>query len=252
MLTLTGQDLSLPILVEAARAPGPIGVHGEALERMRVNRAFAERIAARGDDVYGLTTGVGVRKNRTVSADDLRAFNQRLLREHATGQGPALPPDVVRATAILLLNQLAAGRSNVRPELAEHIAQRLSDGIDDIVVPVYGTTGMGDIMPLAHLVTGLLGDLQPEVGEALPLIGQSSYVTAHAALALYDAETLLETLVTLAALDLEAYAANPSPFHPAAGEVRPYPGYRRALAAIDADLKVVTDRIRVMLGELTA
>ena len=51
MLTLTGQDLSLPILVEAARAPGPIGVHGEALERMRVNRAFAERIAARGDDV---------------------------------------------------------------------------------------------------------------------------------------------------------------------------------------------------------
>ena len=26
----------------------------------------------------------------------------------------------------------------------------------------------------------------------------------------------------------------------------------RALAAIDADLKVVTDRIRVMLGELTA
>lgn len=232
MLTLTGQDLSLPILVEAARAPGPIGVHAEALERMRVNRAFAERIAARGDDVYGLTTGVGVRKNRTVSADDLRAFNQRLLREHATGQGPALPPDVVRATAILLLNQLAAGRSNVRPELAEHIAQRLSDGIDDIVVPVYGTTGMGDIMPLAHLVTGLLGDLQPEAGEALPLIGQSSYVTAHAALALYDAETLLETLVTLAALDLEAYAANPSPFHPAAGEVRPYPGYRRALAAI--------------------
>ena len=38
----------------------------------------AERIAARGDDVYGLTTGVGVRKNRTVSADDLRAFNRRI------------------------------------------------------------------------------------------------------------------------------------------------------------------------------
>jgi histidine ammonia-lyase len=231
VLTLTGHDLSLPLLVEAARAPGPIGLDGDALERMRVNRLFAEHIAERGDAVYGLTTGVGVRKNRSFEQAELQRFNQRLLREHATGQGPALPPDVVRATAILLLNQLAAGRSNVRPEIAQLIAQRLSDGID-IVVPMYGTTGMGDIMPLAHLVTGLLDGTELAIGEALPLIGQSSYVTAHAALALYDAEILLETLVTLAALDLEAYAANPSPFHPAAGEVRPYPGYRRALASI--------------------
>ena len=125
---------------------------------MRVNRAFAERIAARGDDVYGLTTGVGVRKNRTVSADDLRAFNQRLLREHATGQGPALPPDVVRATAILLLNQLAAGRSNVRPELAEHIAQRLSDGIDDIVVYQRGGVDVLDDRPVEHVTFPLVSE----------------------------------------------------------------------------------------------
>lgn len=232
MLTLTGHDLSLPNLVEAARAPGPVGLHVDALERMRINRAFAERIAERGDDVYGLTTGVGVRKNRRVSAEEMQRFNRRLVREHATGQGPALPADVVRATAILLLNQLAAGRTNVRPEIAEQIALRLSAGIEDIIVPRFGATGMGDIMPLAHLVTGLLGDTELAAGEALPLIGQSSYVTAHAAIALYDAEILLETLVTLSVLDLEAYAANPSPFHPAAGEVRPYPGYRRALGAI--------------------
>lgn len=232
VLTLTGYDLSLPNLVEAARAPGPVGLHVDALERMRVNRLFAERIAERGDDVYGLTTGVGVRKNRAVSPEEMRIFNARLVREHATGQGPALPADVVRATAILLLNQLAAGRSNVRPELAEQIAQRLSDGIADVRVPVFGATGMGDVAPLSHLVLGLLGDTELAAGEALPLIGQGSYVTAHAALAVYDAEILLETLVTLVALDFEAYAANPSPFHPAAGEVRPYPGYRRALASI--------------------
>lgn len=232
VLTLTGHDLSLPNFVAAARTPGPVALDGDALERMRVNRAFAEHIAARGDDVYGLTTGVGVRKNRTVSPTEMRLFNARLVREHATGQGPALPADVVRGTAILLLNQLAAGRSNVRPEIAEQIAQRLSEGIEDVIVPVYGATGMGDVAPLSHLALGLLGDTELAAGEALPLIGQGSYVTAHAALALYDAEILLETLVTLTALDLEAYAANPTPFHPGAGEVRPYPGYRRALAAI--------------------
>ncbi len=231
VLTVNGYTLSLPLLVAAARAPGPVGVHAEAIERMRVNRAFAERVAARGDPVYGLTTGVGVRKKRTLDAEAMRQFNRRLVREHATGQGPSLPPDVVRAAGILLLNQLAAGRSNVRPEIAEHIARRLSDGID-IAVPVYGTTGMGDIQPLAHLMLGLLEGVELEVGEALPLIGQSSIVTAHASIAIYDAEILLETLATLIAFDFVAYAANPSPFHPAAAEVRPYPGYRRALAAV--------------------
>ena len=231
MLTLTGHDLSVPQLVEAARRPGPVGVHIDAIERMRANRAFVERIAERGDPVYGLTTGVGVRKTRAIDADAMRDFNRRMVREHATGQGPSLPPDVVRATAILLLNQLAAGRSNVRPEIAEAIAERLTAGID-IAVPMYGTTGIGDIQPLSHLVLALLEGVDLEVGEALPLIGQGSAVTAHAALALYDAEILLETLATLIALDVEAFAANPTPFHPAAGEVRPYPGYRRALAAI--------------------
>ena len=193
MLTLTGHDLSLPTFVAAARTRGPVEFDGDALERMRVNRAFVEHIAARGDDVYGLTTGVGVRKNRTVSPTEMRLFNARLVREHATGQGPALPADVVRGTAILLLNQLAAGRSNVRPEIAEKIAQRLSEGIEDVIVPLYGATGMGDVAPLSHLTLGLLGDTELAAGEALPLIGQGSYVTAHAALALYDAEILLAT-----------------------------------------------------------
>ncbi len=231
MLILTGHDLTLPALVRAAREPGPVSVDPEALERMRANRAFAERIAARGDDVYGLTTGVGVRKTRSVDADAMAVFNARLRREHATGQGPLLADDVVRAAGILLLNQLAAGRSNVRPEIAEAIAARLSAGVTP-VVPRYGSTGMGDVVPLAHLVGDLLADVPLLAGEALPLIGQGSVTTAEVAVALHDADVLLAVLVVLAALDVEAFAANPSPFHPAAGEVRPYPGYRRALSGL--------------------
>ncbi len=231
MLTLTGFSLALPALVHAARVPGPVALDPMALKRMGANRAFAERIAARGDDVYGLTTGVGVRKTTRVDSERMERFNIRLLREHATGVGPALPADVTRAAAILLLNQLAAGRSNVRPEMAELIAGRLSAG-GDLHVPMHGSTGMGDVIPMAHLVGELLGDVPPALGEALPLIGQSSVVTAQAALAFHDAEVLLEDLVILAALDLEAFAANPSPLHPASAELRPYPGYRRALAGL--------------------
>jgi histidine ammonia-lyase len=232
-LVLTGSDLSIDRLVAAARAAEPVALAEDALERMRANRAFAERVAERGDEVYGLTTGVGVRKRNRIDADELAAFNRRLVREHRTGLGAPLPADQVRAAAILLLNQLAAGRSNVRPETAVRIAERVSAGAVP-EVRALGSTGMGDVVPLADLVAGLLADDEIAVGEALPLIGQSSVLAAQAALAVHDARVLLDGLVALAALDLEAYAANPSPLHPAVGEVRPYPGLVEASSRLRA------------------
>ena len=59
-------------------------------------------------------------------------------------------------------------------------------------------------------------------GEALPMIAQSSVVTAHAAAALAEAALLHRQMVFLAALDLEAFAANTSPYHAAVGAARPY------------------------------
>ena len=128
-LVLTGHDLTIGILVRAARQPHMrVVLCDEAITSMTKNRAFAERIAARGDHVYGLTTGVGVRKARYISPSEMAVFNKRMLRDHATGQGPELPEEVVRASTIVLLNSLAAGRTNVRPKVAIHIAERLSKG----------------------------------------------------------------------------------------------------------------------------
>lgn len=237
-IVLTGSDLDLAALVRAAREPGRVELGPGVVERMAENRAFAEGIAARGDGVYGLTRGVGSRKDRDVAVAEAAAFNRRLLRGHATGQGPALPDDEVRAAALCLLNQLAAGRTHARPEIAVAIAERLSSSARPLPrVRMYGVTGMGDLAPLADLVTGLLGDVDLALGEALPLIGQSSFVTAQAALAVHDARALLDCLTALAALDVEAYAANPTPYDPVAGEVRPHPGYQRALARLWALLE---------------
>ena len=176
-ICLTGQDLTISDLVRAARRPGKVSVSAEALGRMQDNRSFAERarararlparpcaharvlsgVAARGDEVYGLSTGVGSRKTRRISTSELVTFNKRMIRDHATGQGPAFRPDVARAAALVLLNSLAAGRTNVRPQIAERFAQRLSNGPVLSEIPIYGTTGIGDVTPLAHLVTDLLG-----------------------------------------------------------------------------------------------
>ena len=129
ILTLTGYNLTIRKLVQASRRLNlKVSVSDESIARMTSNRAFAEKLAARGDHVYGLTTGVGVRKNRLIPASEMADYNQRMLRDHATGQGNKLPSDVVTASTIILLNTLAAGRSNVRPEIAIHIAKELSQG----------------------------------------------------------------------------------------------------------------------------
>ena len=260
-LVLTGNALTIPTLINAAQDPThQILPSQDSLERMRTNRAFAEKLVARGDVVYGLSTGVGVRKKHTVEQEKMIQFQERMVREHATGQGPPLDPIVVRASAIVLLNSLCAGRTNVRPEIAERISARLCDAVSQPLrsVPMYGTTGMGDVTPLAHITRDLVylatqptsqdstsrvrdrDRVRPPslslstpikliAGEALPLIAQSSVVTAHAALALHETRILLEQMTVLAALDIEGYAANPAPYHSLAGSVRPYPGHQHAL-----------------------
>lgn len=92
---------------------------------------------------------------------------------------------------------------------------------------------MGDVTPLAHLTQDLLGDFPPAAGEALPLIAQSSFVTAYAAIAMYNTKKLLDQCVVLGGLDLEAFASNPAPFDPSVAVVRPYPGYSAIISRMN-------------------
>jgi histidine ammonia-lyase len=225
-LLLDGSSLTIQDLVRASRGRQrtAVSVSPDALDRMQKNRAFAERLADRGDVVYGLSVGVGIRKKSLVHKSSMLALNRRIIQDTATGQGGAEPPDVTRATAIVLLNSLAAGRTNVRPRVALAFADRLTNGPVLRPLPMYGSTGIGDVVPLAHLASDLLGDLVPVAGEALPLIGQSSLVTSSSILSFHDSQVLLEELSVLAALDVEGYAANPSPYHAMVPSVRPYPG----------------------------
>jgi histidine ammonia-lyase len=178
-----------------------------------------------------------MRKKRRIDTSEMSEFNKRMIREHSVGQGPPLPQDVTRASAILLLNTIAGAHAYIRPEVAVQIANRLSKGPPLSPIPMYGTTGIGDVVSMAHLASDLLGDMNPAPGEALPLIAQSSVVTAQAALAMYDLSQLLDTLTTVAVFDIEAFSATPFPYHTAVGEVRPYPGYQQALRDINSLLQ---------------
>lgn len=185
----------------------------------------------RGDEVYGLTTGVGTLKRVRVGVADEKWFNLRLLDNNLVGQGPAAARDVVRATMLRLANGLANGYAGTRPELAERLVAMLNSGAVP-TVRLLGSLGQSDLAPNADLALAVCDDFEPAPGEALALLNNNAFSTGWAALALADARRLIEANEAIAALALEAFAANLTILHPVVAAARPHPGLIAASARL--------------------
>ena len=229
-VVLTGSDLTIDEVVRVARSDEGVELAPEAVERMRAARSVVEQVLAGGQQVYGANTGVGMRKRFAVD-EEMARFNRNLIAGHLIGQGPIAERDVVRATMVRLANGFAQGAPGVRPELAQLVVEALGGGLTPRV-RVLGSVGQADLSANADLASGLLGDFALAEGEALALLNTNAFSTALAALAVHDFASLLDALDVAAALDLEAFAANPSPLDPAVGASRPYPGLAATLERV--------------------
>ena len=231
MVEVGADQLAIGDLVAVARDGAPVSIAGGVHERMEASRKLALRIAERGDPVYGLTTAVGVRKR--VSVDQLadRAFALRVLTDHRAGQGAPVSTEIARGTMLCLAHGLARGYAGVRPALVERLVTALNAG-EAPSIRVFGSSGQGDVVPLAELALAVFDGLELGPKEGIALINTNAFATAIAALAVHDTERLLRDLVTCAAFDLEAYRANLSPLHDAVVASRRFPGVHRAIGEL--------------------
>jgi histidine ammonia-lyase len=229
-VTLTGNALTLDEVVRVARTGEPVALAPQAVERMAAARRVAEKVLEGGGTAYGLTTGLGIRRDTAIRDTD---HDRLVLRQHLIGHGPDAPHDVVRATALRLANALAKGTTVARPVLAARLVDALN--ADELPrVRVRGSIGQSDLAAMADLAEGVLGDLELVQGEAIALLNQSSFSTGWGALAVHDAIGVLDALDVAGALDLEAFGANRTLLDPAIAVVRPYPGIRETLERLDA------------------
>ena len=83
-------------------------------------RQAIEALLARGEDLYGVTTGVGSLRDYRVPEGRRADYSLRLLRSHACGAGEPLPAQLVRAAMATRANQIGAGGAGVAPELLAH------------------------------------------------------------------------------------------------------------------------------------
>jgi histidine ammonia-lyase len=235
VLRIGDQPLT-PATVVAASRGGPIDVELTAAARERIARSHTAAVdAADRRPVYGRTTGVGANRSVAVPEADLLAHSVRLLRSHAGGVGDPLPDDLVRATILIRIAQIAAGGGGHRPEIADALAAVLRGGRLPVLRDL-GGIGTGDLTLLAQLGLALAGDgddahgavaaprVRIEAGDALPLMSSNAATHAAATLAWADARELLEAGLGIAALTFHALEGNREAFSPQLAAGRPLPG----------------------------
>jgi histidine ammonia-lyase len=211
-VTLTGSSLTIDDVIRVGRDGERADLDAGVAERVRLGREIVERALAAGETVYGLTTGVGVRKRTRVETGELAEFNRRLVLEHRVGQGNPAPDEVVRAQLLLVANGFARGTAGVRSELLDRVLAVLNDGPLP-VVRTLGSIGMSDLPANADLALGVMDGFELAAKEAIALMNHDAFSTALATLAVDDATRLLRALDIAAALDLEAFGANLSILH---------------------------------------
>ncbi len=246
-----GRPISLEELEDVAVRRRNVAFAEEARAKVIKSRAAIDAIADAGDDaprVYGVNTGFGALSETRISAADVRALQQNLVRSHATGVGPVLSSAEVRGMMLLRAQVLALGHSGVRPELVDILVAMLDREVHPRI-PSQGSVGAsGDLAPLAHLALAMIGEGEAQKGdgpfrpsaevlaeagiaplvlqakEGLALINGTQYMASLGTLALLEAERLCVAADVAGAMSLEALKGSSRPFDERLHAARPHPG----------------------------
>lgn len=248
-------------VLAVARAGARIELSHEAVAALAAAREIVDALAAKPEPVYGVSTGFGALATRHIS-QELRARLQRnIVRSHAAGMGPRVEREVVRALMFLRLKTVCSGRTGVRPEVAQTMADVLNAGIIP-VVHEYGSLGCsGDLAPLSHCALTLMGEgdaegpdgvvrpageLLAEHGiapvelrekEGLALLNGTDGMLGMLVMALADLERLYTSADITAAISLEALLGTDKVLAPELHAIRPHPGQAASAANMLAVLK---------------
>ncbi|HXY39199.1 MAG TPA: histidine ammonia-lyase [Vicinamibacteria bacterium] len=245
-LVLDGTSLDLDGL-ESVADGRPVTLAASARQAVQASRRVVDDAVARGEVVYGVTTGFGNFADVHIPLDHLRELQVNLLRSHAAGVGAPLGERETRALMVLRANVLARGFSGVRLQTLELLLEILNRRVHPLV-PSQGSVGAsGDLAPLAHLALPLIGEgecladgrrlpgnealraagLQPvtlEPKEGLALINGTQLTTAVGALAVACALRLARAADVVGALTLDALLGTDVAFDPRIHAARPHPG----------------------------
>ena len=219
--------------------------------RLDAEHAVVGRALARGESVYGVTTGVGASVGNAIDEAHRGDFVRNLFRMLGTGVGAPLPELESAAVMAARIVSLASGHSGVRALVLDRLCELLEARCLPRI-PELGSVGAsGDLAPLSYVAGMLAGEgkvrlrgriiealeaheslglvpLEFEPKETLSLVNGTSFMTGLGAIAWERALDLARLGCAITAMASEATRGNPRHFDARIAEWKPHPGQIRA------------------------
>ena len=203
-------DFTLENYRRVAMGGESVSIGQQARRAMAEGRANFLRLleSDRTQFIYGVTSSFGPRAKLTIPPDEQRAHGRAFgfrRGNWARGFGGGyLDERVVRGIIFARLANFVAGNSKARPVVAERMAALLDGPLPR--VPLDGEIGAGEVLPMAHVMSGFRRD-DLEEGEANPLMNGSPVSAALAADTALQARHRLDHAEQIFALSVEAFGA---------------------------------------------
>lgn len=257
-----GEDhLTVEITLGLARGTVKGVLSENTLKKIKKSQADVQEIVASQRTVYGVNTGFGILANKSISEEDTRTLQYKILQSHSVGVGDNIPPEIAKIMLITKLHALARGYSGVQLTTLERILWHIENNVIP-VVPEKGSVGAsGDLAPLSHLFLPLIGlgeveyqgeitatsrvlertGLEPvQLGpkEGLALINGTQFILSYAVKCVERFFNCLEIADVIGAMSLESLQGTKAPFDARLHELRPFAGNQ-----------LVAQRLRVLLRD---
>ena len=245
---ITAKELKIEDIAQIMQDQQTLAVDDEVKEKIVHCRKYLEnKIKDSKALYYGINTGFGALCNKVISNEDLNQLQKNLVMSHACGMGDEVSPEIVKMMLLLKIKGLSLGHSGVTLELVERLIYMFNNNILPVVYKQGSLGASGDLAPLAHLSLPLIHEgyvdyngerrrsydvfnelsipvFELQAKEGLALLNGTQFMSAHAVHGIIRSMNANHWADTIAAMSIDAFNANLSPFLDQVHMVRNHPG----------------------------
>ena len=245
---ITAEELKIEDIAQIMQDQQTLALDDEVKEKIVHCRKYLEnKIKDSKALYYGINTGFGALCNKVISNEDLNQLQKNLVMSHACGMGDEVSPEIVKMMLLLKIKGLSLGHSGVTLELVERLIYMFNNNILPVVYKQGSLGASGDLAPLAHLSLPLIHEgyvdyngerrrssdvfnelsipvFELQAKEGLALLNGTQFMSAHAVHGIIRSMNANHWADTIAAMSIDAFNANLSPFLDQVHMVRNHPG----------------------------
>jgi histidine ammonia-lyase len=207
--------------------------------------------------IYGINTGFGPMAQYRIDDADRKTLQYNLIRSHCSGMGNVLTEQQCRATLLARMNTLMLGYSGVHVSTIQLMATLLNAEAYPCIYAHGGVGASGDLVQLAHLALGLIGEgdfwfkgaivkaakvfetlqlkpLEIHIREGLGLLNGTSCMTGIGAINVLHARKLMTGQILFSLMVNEIMQAYDDHFSEELNAVKLHPGQQMVAKAMRA------------------